>query len=88
LLPFFSFTIYLFIRCYINVKQDETFSYSLDIKAKVKIYINFYKDLLSALFKDFNNIIGYITVLITTIILLYINNALLIYYLDLPVNIV
>jgi NADH-ubiquinone oxidoreductase chain 5 len=88
LLPFFCFTIYLFIRCYINVKQDETFSYSLDIKEKVKIYINFYKDLLSVLFKDFNNIIGYITVLITTIILLYINNALLIYYLNLPVNIV
>ena len=35
LLPFFTFTVYLFIKCYINAKQD-TFSYSLGIKEKVK----------------------------------------------------
>ena len=87
LLPFFTFTVYLFVKCYINTKQ-ETFSYSLDIKEIVKIYINFYKGLLSVLIKEFNNIIGYITILITTIILLCINNALLIYYFDLPVEIV
>jgi NADH-ubiquinone oxidoreductase chain 5 len=87
-LPFFTFTVYLFIKCYINAKEDKTFSYSLSIKEKVKIYINFYKDLLIVLFRDFNNIIGYITVLITTIMLLCINNALLIYYFDLPVDIV
>jgi len=87
LLPFFSFTIYLFVKCYINTKQ-ETFSYSLDIKEKVKIYINFYKGLLSVLIKEFNNIIVYITILIITIILLCINNTLLIYYFDLPVEII
>jgi len=87
LLPFFTFTIYLFVKCYINVKQ-ETFSYSLDIKEKVKIYINFYRDLLSVLIKEFNNIIIYITIIVTTIILLCINNAFLIYYFDLPVDIV
>ncbi len=87
LLPFFTFTIYLFVKCYINAKQ-ETFSYSLDIKEKVKIYINFYRDLLSVLIKEFNNIIIYITIIVTTIMLLCINNALLIYYFDLPVDIV
>jgi len=87
LLPFFTFTVYLFIKCYINAKQD-TFSYSLSIKEKVKTSINFYKNLLSVLFRDFYNIIGYIAVLIITIILLCINNALLIYYFDLPINIV
>jgi len=87
LLPFFTFTIYLFVKCYINVKQ-ETFSYSLDIKERVKIYINFYRDLLSVLIKEFNNIIIYITIIVTTIILLCINNAFLIYYFDLPVDIV
>ncbi len=87
LLPFFTFTIYLFVKCYINVKQ-ETFSYSLDIKEKVKIYINFYRDLLSVLIKEFNNIIIYITIIVTTIMLLCINNAFLIYYFDLPVDIV
>ena len=88
LLPFFTFTLYLFIKCYINTKQDKTFNYSLGIKEKVKIFINLFKDLLSVLFKDFNNIIGYIAILITTIMLLCINNALLIYYLDLPIEIV
>ena len=88
LLPFFTFTVYLFIKCYINEKQDRTFSYSLSIKEKVKIYINFYKDLLSVLFRDFNNIIGYIAVLIITIMLLCINNALLVYYFGLPIDIV
>src|SRR5947208_543636 len=87
LLPFFIFTIYLFVKCYINVKQ-ETFSYSLDIKEKVKIYINFYRDLLSVLIKEFNNIIIYITIIVTTIMLLCINNAFLIYYFDLLVDIV
>jgi NADH-ubiquinone oxidoreductase chain 5 len=88
LLPFFTFTLYLFIKCYINVKQDETFSYSLNIKEKVKTYINLYKDFLGVLFRDFNNIIGYVIILIITIMLLCINNALLIYYFDLPIDIV
>jgi hypothetical protein len=87
LLPFFTFTIYLFIKCYINAKQ-ETFNYPLDIKEKVKIYINFYKGLLSILIKEFNNVVVYITILITTIMLFCINNTLVIYYFDLPVYIV
>jgi len=87
LLPFFTFTIFLFVRCYINAKQ-ETFSYSLNIKERAKFYINLYKGLLSVLIKEFNCTIGYITILIITIMLLYINNALLIYYFDLPVDIV
>src|SRR5277367_924127 len=87
LLPFFTFTVYLFIKSYINTKQD-TFSYSLGIKEKVKTSINFYKNLLSVLFRDFNNIIGYIAVLIITIMLLCINNSLLIYYFNLPIDIV
>jgi hypothetical protein len=88
LLPFFTFTLYLFIKCYINAKQDKTFNYSLGIKEKIKTYVNFYKNLLSVLFRDFYNIIAYITVLIITIMLLCINNALLIYYFDLPIDIV
>jgi NADH-ubiquinone oxidoreductase chain 5 len=88
LLPFFTFTVYLFIKCYINVKQDEIFSYSLSIKVKVKTYINLYKDFLGVLFRDLNNIIGYIVILIITIMLLCINNVLLIYYFDLPIDIV
>lgn len=85
---FFTFTLYLFIKCYINAKQDKTFSYSLGIKEKVKTYINFYKNLLSVIFREINNIIGYIAVLIITIMLLCTNNALLIYYFDLPIDIV
>jgi|HubBroStandDraft_4_1064222.scaffolds.fasta_scaffold05472_4 NADH-ubiquinone oxidoreductase chain 5 len=88
LLPFFTFTVYLFIKCYINVKQDETFSYSLSIKVKVKTYINLSKYFLGVLFRDLNNIIGYIVILIITIMLLCINNVLLIYYFDLPIDIV